>query len=150
MASPAEIMQTLPETLPEDFSEWDSRHPAATLSVNSSVCEPALEHGPATKPPTQPESPQYTALSVLDGSSDTPIFTARSFYAADEALLRSFRSNDAHKPGPKRTIKKRTKVAVVTVASMLLAGPHSEGLSWFAAQASRSETVDCEAVYSNG
>jgi TonB family protein len=120
MASPAKIMHTLPETLPEDFSEWDSGHPAATLSVNASGFEPATGHGAATKRPTQSESPSYGVLYALDGSTDIPMFTARSFYAGDEGLLRSFRSNAANKIDPKRTSKKIMKFAVVTVGSILL------------------------------
>jgi len=120
MASPAEIVQALPETLPEDFGEWDSGNSAATLSVNSSVSEPATDDGVATKPPAEPASPQFTVLSVLDGSSDTPRFTAASFYEADEALLRAFRSSGVNKEVPKRTSKKRMTVTVVTVGPILL------------------------------
>ncbi len=120
MASPAEIMHTLPETLPEDFSEWDSGHPAAAPPVNSSGCDPATGHGAAAKRPAQSESPSYTVLYALDGSTDIPRFTARSFYSAEECFLRSFRSEDANETGLKRTSQKIMKVAVVTVAPILL------------------------------
>lgn len=122
MASPAEIMHTLPDTLPEDFSEWDSGHPAATLSFNSSGREPATGHGAATKRPTQSESPSYTVLYALDGSTDIPRFTAGSFYSAEDCLLRSFRSEDANEIGLRRTSKKIMIVAVVTVSILLLFG----------------------------
>jgi len=120
MASTAEIMHTLPETLPEDFSEWDSGHPAATLPVKSSVSEPATEHGAATTRPTQSEIPSYAVLYGLDGSTCIPMFTARSFYSAEECFLRSFRSGDANQMGPKRISKRIMKMAVVTVGSILL------------------------------
>ena len=120
MASTAEIMHMLPETLPGDFSEWDSGNPAATLSVNSSGCEPATAHGAATTRLTQSESPSYTVLYTLDGSTNIPRFTARSFYSAEGCLFRSFRSEGANKIGPKRTSKKIMKVAVATVGSILL------------------------------
>jgi TonB family protein len=120
MASTAEIMHALPDTLPEDFSEWDSGHPAATLSFNSSGREPATAHGAATTRPTQSESPSYGVLYGLDGSTYIPMFTARSFYSAEESLRRSFRSNYAHEIGSKLTSKKTMKVAVVTVGSILL------------------------------
>jgi TonB family protein len=113
-------MHTLPDTLPEDFSEWDSGHPAAALSVKSSVCEPATAHGAATTRPTQSEIPPYAVMYGLDGSTDVPMFTARSFYSAEERLLRSFRPEDANQTSPKRTNQKIMKVAVVTVGSILL------------------------------
>lgn len=37
MASPAEIAQTAPATLPADFSEWDSAGPPSTLPASSSA-----------------------------------------------------------------------------------------------------------------
>src|ERR1700691_1737219 len=120
MASTAEIMHTLPDTLPEDFSEWDSGHPAATLSGKSRGYEPATAHGAATARPTQSEIPPYAVLYGLDGSTDVPMFTATGFYSAEERLLRSFRPEDANQISPKRTKQKILKVAVVTVGSILL------------------------------
>ena len=120
MASPAEIMHPLPETLPEDFSEWDSGNPIAIQSVNFNVPAAATGDSAATKPPSRPACPQYTVVAVLDGSTDIPRFTAGSFYEAEESLLRSFRSEEANKIGPKRNTKKRRTVTVVAVASILL------------------------------
>jgi TonB family protein len=120
MASSAEIMQPLPETLPEDFSEWDSGYSAAARSVNVKVSAAAAGDSSATQPPSQSDNRQYKVLSVLDGSTDLPRFNAGSFRAADDFLLRSFRSQEANQISPKRTTKKRTKVMVVAVASILL------------------------------
>lgn len=120
MASPAEVMHALPETLPEDFGEWDSGHPAATQPVDSGGREPVTGHGAATKRPTQSESPSYAGFYALDGSTGIPRFTARSFNSAEESLLRSFRSEDANETVRKRTSKMIMKVAAVTVASILL------------------------------
>ena len=39
MASPAELGQVLPDTLPEDFGEWDSEASTATLPVDSAKLE---------------------------------------------------------------------------------------------------------------
>lgn len=118
MASSAEIMQPLPETLPEDFSEWDSGHSAAAQSVNFNVSAAAAKNRPAPKPPSQSANPQYTADAVLDES--VPRFTAGSFDAADEFLLRSFRLREAREERPKSTTKTRTIVTLAAVPSILL------------------------------
>jgi TonB family protein len=110
-------MQLLPDTLPEDFSEWDSGHSAAARFVNVNVSAAADRDSRATKPPSHAENPQYKVVAVLDGSTDLPRFTARSFQAEDEFLLRSFRSIEAKQISPKRTTKKRTRVTVVVVAA---------------------------------
>lgn len=52
MASPAEIMQPLPDTLPEDFCEWDSGLSSATVPVNPGRLEVVTDVRPA---PAQPE-----------------------------------------------------------------------------------------------
>jgi len=120
MASSAEIMQPLPETLPEDFSEWDSGYSAAARSVNFNVSAAAAGDSRATKPLSRSENSQYTAVAVLDGSNNLPRFTAGSFDEADEFLLRSFRLREAKKISPKRTTKTRTIVTIVAVPSILL------------------------------
>lgn len=120
MASPAEIMQPLPETLPEDFSEWDGGSPPATQPVNSGVAEAAPEIRAVPERPSHPGSPRYTVVSVLDGATDLPAFTARTFYAADQSLFQSFRTHEANKVIPEPASKKRIVVPVVAVASILL------------------------------
>ena len=120
MASPAELMQPLPDTLPEDFSEWDSGNPVSTQSVHFNVSASATGDSLATKPPLQSANPQYTVVAVLDGSNDLPRFTAGSFLAADESLFRSFRSTEANEIRPKRATRKITIVTTVAVASILL------------------------------
>lgn len=51
MASPAELTQTAPDTLPADFGDWDNEIPAATLPVDTSGLEPkeAAPKAPAPK-----------------------------------------------------------------------------------------------------
>jgi len=57
MASPAEIAQVLPDTLPADFSEWDSDDSQAKLPVNSSSLEAARSFAAVPKPHAQPPAP---------------------------------------------------------------------------------------------
>jgi protein TonB len=52
MASPAQIRDVLPETLPEDFVEWDESSPSAQL-VKAGSGEPGPEVGVISKPATQ-------------------------------------------------------------------------------------------------
>jgi len=113
-------MQPLPETLPEDFSEWDSGYSAAAQSVNFSGSAAAVGDISATKPPSQSENPQYTFLAELDGSNDFPRFTAGSFNAADESLLWSFRLKGAKEISPNRATNKRIIVTALAAASILL------------------------------
>ena len=120
MASPAEIMQPLPDTLPEDFSEWDSGHPISTQPVDFNVSAPATGDGLATKLPSQPANPRYNVVAVLDGSNDLPRFTVESFHSANDSLFRSFRSKEANETSSKHTTRKRTIVTAVAVASILL------------------------------
>jgi protein TonB len=113
-------MQPLPETLPDDFSEWDSGNPVAAQSVNFNVSASVAGESLAATPPLPSANPQYKVVAVLDGSTDLPRFTARSFHAADDSLLRSFRSKEANQTSPKRTTMIRTIVTAVAVASILL------------------------------
>jgi periplasmic protein TonB len=89
MASPAEIMQPLPDTLPEDFSEWDGGFPSATVSVNSNPFRAAADHAVhavESAPPERPASKQIKVLAVMDGSTPAPPFSATGFYATHDDL----------------------------------------------------------------
>jgi protein TonB len=120
MASSAEIMHLLPETLPEDFSEWDSGYPAAARSANFNASATAVEGRPATRSSSRSANPQHAAAAVLDGLNDLPTFNAGRFDAADESLIRSLRLREAKKTGLKRPSKARTIVTMVAVPSILL------------------------------
>ncbi len=120
MASSAEIMQPLPETLPDDFSEWDSGHSAASQSQNFRVSAAAAEDRPAKRPPSLSANPQYTAVAVSDESNVLPRFTAGSFDAEDEFLLRSFRLKEAREIRPISATKTRTILTIAAVPSLLL------------------------------
>ena len=104
-------MQPLPDTLPEDFSEWDGGSSSATPPVKPTGGRvPA--HGSAPPPiSVQPPRPQIKVLSVLDGSTLAPPFTAADFYAAQDAL---------HYKGRKRGSKKRMALIAVPVVLVLL------------------------------
>jgi protein TonB len=97
MASPAEIMQPLPDTLPEDFSEWDGGHSSATVQVNSNPFRAAADHAVhavhavETAPPERPAAKQIRVLAVMDGSTPAPPFSATGFYATHDDLSRSKR-----------------------------------------------------------
>jgi|HubBroStandDraft_5_1064220.scaffolds.fasta_scaffold122602_1 protein TonB len=130
MASSAEIMQPLPDTLPEDFSEWDSGYLAAAQSANFNASAVAVGDNPATMSPSRSETPQYAAVAVLDES--VPRFTAGSFDEADEFLLRSFRLKEAREEiSPKPLRKTRTIAAAVAGAlvSVLLLLAFIPGIS---------------------
>lgn len=118
MASSAEIMQRLPDTLPEDFSEWDGGHSAAAQSAK--IAAPAVGKRPAAKLPSPAANPQYTAVAVLDGSNSLPRFTAGNFDATDEFLLRSFRLKEAREESPKRATKTKTVATIVAVPLILI------------------------------
>ena len=65
MASPTEIAKGLPETLPEDFGEWDSE-PSATAPGSSGGFEPTRGSGEAAKPPAPTPGPKVTPTPVAD------------------------------------------------------------------------------------
>lgn len=120
MASSAEIMHPLPETLPDDFSEWDSGYSAAAQSVNLKVSAPAAGDRRATKPPSRSANLRYGDAAVLDGPINLPTFTAERFDAADESLIRSLRLREAKKFSPKRPSKIKTIATIAAVPAILL------------------------------
>ena len=62
MASPAELAQTLPETLPEDFGDWD----------NGDSKDTAPGFGDAQKPSPQPDAPHATVGLQADKPNEAP------------------------------------------------------------------------------
>ena len=114
MASPAEIMQPLPDTLPEDFSEWDGESSSATRAVNPTGSRVPAHGGATPDPSGRPPRAQIKVLAVLDGSTIAPPFTAAGFYEAQDALAQSNRKR------LKRNSKKWMALAAITVASILL------------------------------
>jgi periplasmic protein TonB len=117
MASPAEIMQPLPDTLPEDFSEWDGGFPPATVSVNSNPFKAAADHAVhavESAPPERPAAKQIRVLAVMDGSTPAPPFSATGFYATHDDLSRSKRL------ALRRAKRKRVLLTLAAVIPILL------------------------------
>jgi protein TonB len=66
MASPKEIAPTLPETLPEDFSEWDNEGSPAAMPVHSLEWEVEHPFSETAIPLGQPIDRDSAAASLVD------------------------------------------------------------------------------------
>lgn len=112
MASTAKIEQTLPDTLPEDFGEWDSEYssPAQPGYSGGLDADPGFVAVPM--PPVQPiklqapaarkasvfintASPLQASTAVADEMHGTVVRKVTAMYEADEALIQSIRTNIA-------------------------------------------------------
>jgi TonB family protein len=67
MASAAEINQQLPETLPEDFNEWDSEPSPHALPVNARDLERPRGLGDVPQPPAPRYGREITPARGVDG-----------------------------------------------------------------------------------
>jgi protein TonB len=117
MASPAKIVQPLPDTLPEDFSEWDGGNSSAAPPVSSSTLRAVPDYAAASKAPAQPPRSQIKVVAVMDGSTATPLFNAATFNAAQDVLA------EATRKARQRVLRKRVMltVAAATLTLVLLA-----------------------------
>ncbi len=73
MASPEEVVPSLPDTLPEDFSEWDGQASPAVLPVNSREWEAWAASHSLAKPPksvSHPAERKTMASQVVDRPRD--------------------------------------------------------------------------------
>jgi TonB family protein len=61
MASPTKIAQELPDTLPEDFGEWDGEGSPSGPSTDTGVLDPAPSTVTIPKSPARPRDPQVSA-----------------------------------------------------------------------------------------
>jgi TonB family protein len=95
MASPAEVAQPLPETLPANFSEWDGGDVQPTPPVKSNAFEPPADSVAAAKPPIHLTNSHITLSPAVDPSRNAPSHTPSTVNANDEALSQSRRSNGA-------------------------------------------------------
>ena len=127
MASPAEIVQALPDTLPEDFSEWDSGHPSAAPPVNSHNVEPVPDAGPAPavvppKPPATFARSQVKVMPVADGHRSAPSLTPASAYSTHEALPWRTQPEPVEEEEPKSSfsLKDRKAAIIAGAASVVL------------------------------
>jgi len=66
MASPTEIAKGLPDTLPEDFGDWDSEPSPATVPGNSGGFEATRSSGDAPKPPAPTPRPEVAPAPAVD------------------------------------------------------------------------------------
>jgi len=87
MASPTEIAQRLPETLPEDFGDWDSEPSPATVPGNSGSFETTRDSGEDAKPPAQTPGPQVTPAPVVDRLRGSALPPPARVNADDRASL---------------------------------------------------------------
>ena len=129
MASPAEVVQTAPETLPADFSEWDSGETAATAPATSNGFEAVRDSEPAPEPPSQPAKPRATASPVADRMRYRPSLTPATAYGDADAVFQPLRSTGANSGGLKRTrieskptskFKNKMMLTAFTVGSIVL------------------------------
>jgi periplasmic protein TonB len=112
MASPADIEQadldeSIPETLPADFSEWDKGEPQLTevpikvasvsaADVKITGIDPIPDSASASRPSGQIVRPPDSASPVSDNSiPSAPALTPAMVYADTESLFQPLRSNRA-------------------------------------------------------
>jgi TonB family protein len=90
MASPAEIGLGLPDTLPEDFSEWDGGDSPASLPADPSNREEPADSSAAFRSPVQRAEPQATVASTgeeLPEQLPSPPATHNDHGSVSAALL---------------------------------------------------------------
>ncbi len=99
MASPAEIAQLLPDTLPADFSEWDSEDTPAARPMHLTGLETAHGIGVVPRQPSQQPDPQIApeaaAVAALQemrkGNSSKPA----TIYVDDDGFFRQLKNVNA-------------------------------------------------------
>jgi protein TonB len=136
MASPAKIEQIIPDTLPEDFGDWDNEVSPATPPARSGGFDPAPGYA-APKPPAQPAKPQAAPVrrvsvfsnaasqaransAVADGMRSTASLKAAAMREADEVLLQSIQSNRASMGRQKPVSMKKWMVYSTVPASLIV------------------------------
>jgi protein TonB len=130
MASPAEIAQVLPDTLPEDFGEWDSENSPATPPVSSGGFEAAPGFGAVPKPQaavarkvgvlSNVASPIRPNGAQVGGMRNTASLRAAAMRDADEVLFQSIRPNSTNMGRQKRTSKNWIMVAATSAGLIMV------------------------------
>lgn len=140
MASPAEIEQLLPDTLPDDFGDWDSGDSPATPPVSPGGFEAPPDFRAVPKQPAQPVrrgGPQATVARKVVASSNaaSPIRPkgvvadetrnrasrrAAAMRDADEVIFQSIRPNNAGMEKRKLTSKKWIIVAAASAGLVMV------------------------------
>src|ERR1019366_9371956 len=92
MASPAEIANVLPDTLPAAFGEWDGEGSTATIPANTSDYE--ATHGPVAVPRASAHiaEPLVSRTPLPGLKRTTPSRAPAASFPDDEAYLRRLRS----------------------------------------------------------
>jgi periplasmic protein TonB len=113
MASPEEVVQALPETLPEDFGEWDHEDSPSAGPVDSKTVETSNGFTAVVKPPALSTEPQAAAARDVDALRGEPArlpASARSEYDSLRPATSGPRATAAprtdarpNKPSPVRT-----------------------------------------------
>src|ERR1039458_2475271 len=116
MASPAEIVQTAPETLPADFSEWDDgEETPSTPPETSNGFEAVRDSGAAPEPPSQPVKPRsVTSPSpAVDRMRYRPSLNPATANGDADSVFQPLRSNSTKSAGSQRRIetKPASKIA---------------------------------------
>ncbi|MGA2048235.1 MAG: TonB family protein [Terracidiphilus sp.] len=114
MASPAKIVQALPDTLPEDFSEWDGGNSPAAPPASSPALRAGTDHVAAQKAAPPPPKSQIKVVAVMDGSTIAPLFNAATFNAAQDVLAESTLK------ARRRVLRKRMMMTAVAATLTLI------------------------------
>ncbi len=121
MASPAKITEFLPETLPEDFGEWDDAGSLATKPARIA----GAELGPVPVP--KPAAQAAASHIIVAGSGNlrqtlSPLLAQRvsALSAADKVLFPAFRVSAAPRLVPKPARKKWPILAGASSALLVI------------------------------
>jgi TonB family protein len=103
MASPKELAPLLPETLPEDFNDWDSKASAAPLPVHSGereAWEAADAFSEAAKPLWQSADREALLASLVDGPRDSGSASSTSVFVKQQEDFIDWDSEATPAPWP--------------------------------------------------
>jgi protein TonB len=103
MASPKELTPLLPDTLPEDFSEWDGKAAGAPSPVKTGerdAWEAADSFSEAVKPHWQSADNDALLASVVDGSRDAGSASSASVFVKQQEDLTDWEGEANSQPWP--------------------------------------------------
>jgi len=103
MASPKELAPLLPETLPEDFNDWDSKASAAPLPVHSGereAWEAADAFSEAAKPLWQSADREALLATLVDGPRDSGSASSTSVFVKQQEDFIDWDSEATPAPWP--------------------------------------------------
>jgi len=120
MASPAKIIPTPPETLPADFSGWDSEdHPAKSPADHGEV-KPVPGPRAVPGPPAQLANARSSAPPAPERSSNGPSLTPAAAFAEAEDFFQTFRPSNFYieelEPPVRRRLNLSRKTIVIAAA----------------------------------